>query len=161
MSEGDVLAEYRASAAYRWMLLVALVVAIGLLAWIWTAASSTGAALFGCLLASIPLGWLVYGFGFRVADRLELTASELAWRSPLWRGRVPLSRVRSMTDALPLVDALRISVQDAAPIYVRVGGGLSQFASRTERAAPHVRVTLSRRLDGVQSTWEDGYSDRA
>lgn len=161
VSDGAVIAEYRASGVYRWMLLVALLVCVGILAMIWFGASTTGAALFGCLLAAVPIGWLVYGFGFRIADRLELTPTELAWRSPLWKGRVRLDGIRSMTDALPVVDAVRITVADGRPIYVRVGGGLSQFESRTVRAAPHIRLTVSRRQESAEARGADGYSERA
>lgn len=161
MTGGDVIAEYRASGLYRWMLLVALLVCVSILASIGFGASTTGAALFGCLLAAVPIGWLVYGFGFRIADRLELTATELSWRSPLWKGQVPLDRIRSMTDALPVVDAVRITVAGGRPILVRVGGGLSQFESRTVRAAPHIRMAVSRRQESAEARGGDGYSERA
>lgn len=65
MTEDGVVAEYRASGVYRWMLLVALLVCVGILSWVWFGASTTVGAVLGCLLAGVPLGWLVYGFGFR------------------------------------------------------------------------------------------------
>lgn len=156
---GGVLARYRVGGYYRWALLLALLVGVSLVVWIWTAAPSPGAALFRCLLAAVPLGWLVYGFGFRIADRLALTDTELVWFAPLARGTVPLSSVRSMADALPFVDALRISVAGSRPLYVRVGGGLREFEHRAASLAPHIRVSVSRRQNHVETWGSDGYSD--
>ena len=160
MTEDGVVAEYRASGVYRWMLLVALLVCVGILSWVWFGASTTVGAVFGCLLAGVPLGWLVYGFGFRIADRLELTATHLLWRSPLAQGRVRLDHVRSMDGALPVVAAVRITVAGGRPIYVRVGGGLSQFEARTVRAAPHIHLLVSPRQEAAEARGEDGYTER-
>lgn len=157
---GDVVvAQYRAAGYYRWALLLGLLIVVSILVWIWTAAASLSAAVFGCLLAALPLGWLVCGFGFRIADRLALTDTELVWFAPLARGTVPLSSVRSMADALPFVDALRISVAGSRPLYVRVGGGLREFEHRAASLAPHIRVSVSRRQEHVETWGSDGYSD--
>lgn len=159
MTSDGVLAEYRAAGTYRWLLLLWLLCVVALLAWIWVAAPSAGAAAFRCALTAVPLGWLVYGFGFRIADRLALTADELIWHARLAHGRVPLSEVRSMTDALPVLDAVRITIVGSWAVLVRVGGGLADLERRAASLAPHIRVEISARQEGVETWAPDGYSD--
>jgi hypothetical protein len=125
------------------------------------ASPSPSDALFRCVLAALPGVWLGYDYGFRIAYRLTLAGDEVHWRVPLASGSIPISRVTSMRDGWPRVDALAIRVATGRTLFVKFGPGLSDFTGRVASRVTKADYTVSARHIRSEAFGKSGYTERA
>ena len=109
----------------------------------------------------LALAWNGYWWLFRIAYRLDLTQTDLAWRAPLRQGSL---RTADLVEMRPYVFGSSIEVivpSEGAKVLVLVRKGFVDFMREVETVAPQVRTRvglyakLSERLPGAR-----GYSRR-
>lgn len=149
--------EYRCPNYYPAVLLVGAGVIIGVWVTVGISAPSTGALLFRWLLLAVPTGFLVYGYGWRIAYRLWCEDGRLFWRAPLGGGSVNVSEVNILRDALPRVDALEVRTADGVACFVRIGPGLLEFARAVQLSSPKIVISTSRRWERAETSVDGGF----
>jgi hypothetical protein len=107
--------------------------------------------------AGLLLGlWGAYWFWWRLAYKLEVTATTLKWSSLLRRGQIPLDELWEIAPTYErpwagYPELVRFRVERGASVLVMDFDTLSQFVDEVKRRAPHVRRQIWRSLDEVDS----------
>jgi hypothetical protein len=104
--------------------------------------ASSGPPLFFALVWVLVVIWNGYWFLFRIAYRLDLTESSLAWRTPLRSGTIALIDLVEMRPSRFGSSAEVLRLSDGSKVLVMVRKGFVDFMAEVQAAAPHVEARV-------------------
>jgi hypothetical protein len=153
MTDDAVLAVYGWRAGSRWLFLaVAIAVTVSLVPML-LAAAVTASPLAAVVLVLLAAGWLAFAalMLWRVGLTLELTATDLRWRTPVRRGSVALTAIRAIrpVPVMALGGVHAIETADGGSVWMLVSRGFADLVEDVAQGGRAVEVRLSKAVGRV------------
>jgi hypothetical protein len=104
--------------------------------------SKVGPPLWFVVLWLLALVWNGYWFLVRIAYRLDLSDTELLWRTPLRNGAIELADLVEMRPYRLGLSIEVLQLADGSKVLVIVRKGFIDFTKEVNNAAPHVPVRV-------------------
>jgi hypothetical protein len=114
---------------------------VGVVVLVAAVVASSGPSLFA-LVWVLGVIWNGYWFLFRIAYRLDLTESSLAWRTPLRSGTIALIDLVEMRPSRFGSSAEVLRSSDGSKVLVMVRKGFVDFMAEVQAAGPHVEARV-------------------
>jgi hypothetical protein len=154
MADDTVRAVYGWRTTSRWLFLaLVVVVSVSVVPLLFAVAVSGASPVAAVVLVLLGLGWLVLvGLSlWRLAQTIELTASQLRWRTPVRRGALALSDIRAIrpVPVMAVGGVHAIETLDGTAVWMLVSRGFTEFVDDVRQSAGAVEVRLSRAVGRV------------
>jgi hypothetical protein len=95
--------------------------------------------------------WIIGAFLLRIASDVEVTTTELRWRTPLRQGTVPLHALRAVRTVIPFFPfwAVAVKTDDGARVWLMTEPASAQLVDHLRAVAPQLEVSwVARHMRG-------------